>query len=81
MCIPLIGRAIELAGGVAEIELVGGERIRADVALHPDLSIDQYVLVDRGLVIEVVEADEAERIVAFYAELENLWAEEDVLHG
>jgi len=77
MCIPLIAQVIAVADGMAELELVGGEQVRANVALHPDVRPSAYVLVDRGLVIEVIDAEQAERMVGFYNELADLWAEED----
>ena len=77
MCIPLIAHVISVAEEMAELELVGGERVRANVALYPAVEPGEYVLVDRGLVIEVIDAEQAERMVGFYKELAELWAEED----
>ncbi len=79
MCIPLIGQTISIDDGQAEIELVGGERVRAHTALFPDLGSGSYVLVDRGMVIEVIDEAQAESMLAFYADLNDLWDEQDAL--
>ena len=81
MCIPLIARVIEVADGMAEVELVGGKPARANVALHPDVAAGQYVLLDRGLVLEVIDAEQAESILAFYSDLEDMWAKEEARSG
>lgn len=77
MCIPLIARTIAIDDGMAEIELLGGERVRANTALHPDLLPEQYVLIDRGLVVDVIDREQAESMAAFYTEIIDLWNEED----
>ena len=79
MCIPLIGQTVAIAEGQAEIDLVGGERVRAHAALFPDLGTGSYVLVDRGMVIEVIDEAQAESMLAFYADLNDLWDEQDAL--
>lgn len=77
MCIPLVGVVILREGSMASVELVGGERVTVEATLHPDVAPRQHVLVDRGLVIEVIDAAEAEGLLQFYAELDDLWADED----
>ena len=79
MCIPLIGQTVGIGEGQAEIELVGGERVRAHTALFPELETGSYVLIDRGMVIEVIDEAQAESMVAFYADLNTLWDEQDAL--
>lgn len=79
MCIPLIGQTISTEDDIAVLELVGGERVQANIALHPDVQAGEYVLVDRGLVIEVIDAEQAESMINFYADLSNLWDEQDAL--
>lgn len=77
MCLPLIGRVVTLETHVARVELIGGEIVQVSTALQPELGIGQYVLVDRGMIIESIEEAEAESMLAFYTELGNMWAEED----
>lgn len=81
MCLPLIARIIAVGGDYAEAELLEGERVRVSTALHPDVTIDQYVLLDRGMIIELIAADQVEEMLQFYAELTQMWEKEDALHA
>ncbi len=78
MCLPLVGRVLTVDGDRVEIELLGGgsgAHAVVNRALWPDVGPDEHVLVDRGLVIKVIDAAEAETILGFYAELEGAWDE------
>lgn len=77
MCIPLIGRVLALDGERAQVELVGGEIVRVDPVLHPTVASGDHVLIDRGLIIEVIDAAQAESMLAFFRELEALWDAEE----
>lgn len=77
MCLPLIARVTALHAEHAEVQLLEGEIVRANLALCPDVAVGQHVLVDRGLIIETIAVDQVETMLAFYAELTDLWAEED----
>ena len=77
MCLKLPARVISVDGLQAEVEMFGGMRITADTTLRPDVSAAQYVLVDRGLVIEIIDADEADAILAMYEEIGQMLAEAD----
>lgn len=70
--------AVDSANRV-QIELANGELATADGSLAPDLKIGEYVLVDRGLVVEVISAEEAQAILSIYAEMGELLASEDAL--
>ncbi|MFO7272712.1 HypC/HybG/HupF family hydrogenase formation chaperone [Sphaerobacter thermophilus] len=77
MCIPLVARVRSVGDGVAEVELIEGEVVQVSTALFPDVAVDEHVLLDRGLIIEVVTPEEAERLLSFFADLASLWEEED----
>jgi len=77
MCLPLIGKIAGIAEPVATVELIGGEMVRVSMMLHPEATLDSYVLIDRGLIIEVIAIEEAQKLLEFYSELENMWSEED----
>ncbi|ACZ39913.1 HypC/HybG/HupF family hydrogenase formation chaperone [Sphaerobacter thermophilus] len=77
MCIPLVARVRSVSDGVAEVELIEGEVVQVSTALFPDVAVDEHVLLDRGLIIEVVTPEEAERLLSFFADLASLWEEED----
>ena len=80
MCLPLIASVLAVEGDHAVVELLDGKIVRANPALQPDVSVDQYVLLDRGLIIEVIAVEQVEDMLAFYNELTQLWAEEDARH-
>jgi len=77
MCIPLVARVRSVGDGVAEVELIEGDVVQVSTALFPDVAVGEHVLLDRGLIIEVVSLEEAERLLAFFADLAALWEEED----
>jgi len=81
MCIPLIAQVVNIENDMAEVKLIEGETVRVSPALFPDASPGQYVLLDRGLIIELIEPEEATKMLEFYSELENMWAEEDARVG
>jgi hydrogenase expression/formation protein HypC len=80
MCIPLIARVRSLSNIVAEAELVDGRIMQVNAGLQPDVQVGTHVLLDRGLIVEVIPADQVEEMLEFYTELTNLWSEQDVSH-
>jgi len=51
-----------------------------NTTLTPDLKGGEYVLVDRGMSIEVISADQVQEMLQFYQELTDMWAVEDAAH-
>ncbi len=80
MCIPLIARVRSISSTVAEAELVDGRIVKVNAGLQPDVQVGAHVLLDRGLIVEVIPADQVEEMLEFYTELTNLWSEQDVSH-
>jgi hydrogenase assembly chaperone HypC/HupF len=76
MCLVLAARVVSRAEQSAAIELHDGERVVASTELTPDVQPGQYVLVDRGVVLRVIEPEEAEAILAIYTEMAELLDEE-----
>lgn len=82
MCLVLPARVVSASGATAEVLLHGEEKpISASTELVADLRPGDCVLVDRGMILRVIEADEAEAILAIYAEMEQLLAEADAVHA
>lgn len=73
---PLIGKVLEVDGPLARVELTNGQEARVNASLHPDISVGEYALLDRGLIVEVVDEDEVESLMSLYEELDSLWSEE-----
>lgn len=77
MCIPLIARVRSIDKTVAEVELSDGRVVQANAGLQPDVQVGAHVLLDRGLIVEVIEADQVPEMLQFYEQLTDLWAVED----
>ncbi len=84
MCIAIPGRVIELADGQAHVDVLGSRR-KAGTALCPGVQVGDYVLVNAGLIIEILDPDEAlanldllEAMLALDEEFEAAPPEEDV---
>lgn len=80
MCLPLIARVTAIEDEYATVELLEGETVRVSIAIKPDVAVGQYVLLDRGMIIEVIDADQVEEMLQFYTELTEMWEKEDALH-
>lgn len=77
MCLVLPARVVAVNGDEAEVELYGGMLATASLALRPEVAVGQYVMVDRGLVLEIIEADEAAAILTMYEEIGEMLADAD----
>jgi hydrogenase expression/formation protein HypC len=69
MCVALPARVVAVHDQRAEVELPDGTRARVDTTLAPTVAAGQFVLIDRGVVLDVIQPDEAKAILAMYAEL------------
>ncbi len=81
MCIPLIARVRAISKTVAEAELVDGRIVQVNAGLRPDVQVNQHVLLDRGLIVEIIESDQVQEMLDFYTELTNLWSGQDAAHA
>lgn len=68
MCLALPARVLKRDGDDAEIDL-GGIRKRISLALTPAAVVGSYVIVHAGYAIGELDAGEAERTLAMFAEL------------
>ena len=70
MCLALPARVVALLdGGQAQIDL-GGVKKLVSMALVPEAQVGDYVIVHVGHAIGLIDADEAERTLALFAEME-----------
>jgi hydrogenase expression/formation protein HypC len=75
MCQVLPSRVVAvLDASEVEVELADGQHVSASSILTPGLAIGDYVLVDRGMVIERLSAEEAQEIVEVYRQMAELLA-------
>ncbi len=71
MCLALPARVVALLDGdQAQIDF-GGVKKLVSVALVPEAQVGDYVIVHVGHAIGLIDADEAERTLALFAELEQ----------
>ena len=80
MCLPLIAQIQSVTGSVAEIKLLEGQIATVNTTLTPDVKDGEYVIVDRGMIIEVVSVDQVKEMLQFYQELTDMYAMEDAAH-
>lgn len=81
MCLPLIAQVLSVDERGAEIRLLEGQVTTVNAILEPDVKRGEYVLVDRGMIIEIVAAEQVQEMLDFYTELTNMYAAEDTAHA
>jgi hydrogenase assembly chaperone HypC/HupF len=79
MCLVLPSRVVAVLAGQVEVELADGQHAVVSSELKPDLAVGDYVLVDRGLVIDTIAAEDAQAILDLYAEIGAMLEVEDGL--
>ena len=68
MCLAIPARVVEmLEGDAARVDL-GGVRKEISLALVDDVAVGDYVIVHVGYALSRLDADEAERTLALFAE-------------
>ncbi|MGH2534857.1 MAG: HypC/HybG/HupF family hydrogenase formation chaperone [Thermomicrobiales bacterium] len=80
MCLPLIAQVQSVDDSLAEVKLLEGQVVRVNATLQPEVKAGEYVLVDRGLILEVIAVAQVEEMLRFYTELSEMWAAEDAAH-
>ncbi len=81
MCLPLIARVQSVEGALVQVKLLEGEMVQVNASLHPNVAVDEYVLLDRGLIIEIITVEQVEEMLRFYTELTALWEKEDAIYA
>lgn len=76
MCISIPGRVVAIQGYQAEIDVLGARRT-ARTILVPEVDVGDYVLTSAGLVMQVLDEDEAQASLALFVELLALDAAEE----
>jgi hydrogenase expression/formation protein HypC len=72
VCLILPSRVVAVRESVADLELADGQLTTASTLVIPEVSVGQYVLVDRGFIIQTITAEEAQTVVALYQEMNSL---------
>ncbi len=69
MCLALPALVVALEAGDDSVVELGGVRKRVSLALTPEARVGDYVVVHVGYAIGMLDADEAERTLALFADL------------
>lgn len=69
MCLALPALVVALEEGDGAVVELGGVRKRVSLALTPEARVGDYVIVHVGYAIGMLDADEAERTLALFADL------------
>lgn len=56
----------------ADVALADGQVTTASTLALPEVAVGDYVLVDRGFIIQTISADEARAILELYSEMSTL---------
>lgn len=70
MCIAAPGKAVEINGDAVIVDY-NSNKVKADKGIV-DVKVGDYVLVHAGLIIQVIEENEALAMQELFSELENL---------
>lgn len=70
MCVAAPGRVIEINGNTATIDY-SGNRVKAHTGVV-DIKVGDYALVHAGLIIQVLDDDEAQSMIDLFKELEDI---------
>jgi len=76
MCLALPARIVALADADQAVVDLGGVRKSISVALTPEARVGDYVIVHVGHAIGLLDAGEAERTLALFAEMAAQQAQE-----
>jgi hydrogenase expression/formation protein HypC len=69
MCLALPARVVAVKDGALATVDLGGVRKEVSLALVPEAGVGDYVIVHVGHAIGLVDADEAARTLALFAEI------------
>lgn len=69
MCLALPARIVEMQSADQAVVELGGVRKSISVALTPEAKVGDYVIVHVGHAIGLLDAEEAEKTLALFAEM------------
>ena len=68
MCLMMPGQVVSVDGEICEVE-TAGQTDKASMMLEPDLKVGDWVLVNSGTVVRVLEEDQAAEMSQAFAVL------------
>lgn len=79
MCLAIPARVVEMPDEETAVVDLGGVRKAISLALVEDVSVGDYVIVHVGFALNKLNAEEAEKTLAIFAEMGAAVAAEDAL--
>lgn len=70
MCVAAPGRVVEINGNTAVVDYCGN-RVKAHTGIV-DVNIGDYALVHAGMIIQIIDDDEAQSMMELFKELEDI---------
>ena len=71
MCLAIPVKVVELGAGDAAIVDLDGVRKEISLALVDDVQVGDYVILHVGYALSKLDADEAEKTLALFAEIDS----------
>jgi hydrogenase expression/formation protein HypC len=71
MCVAVPCKVLQVSNGQAEV-MYGGSPRRVQTPGFPDLVVGEYVTVHAGIVLNRLPEEDAQQILALFAELDGL---------
>ena len=68
MCVAIPGRVIAIEKHQAEIDVLGSRR-RANAMLVPEVQVGDYVLTSAGMIVQILDEDEAIATATLFQEI------------
>ena len=79
MCVSVLAKVLEVDGPVAWVE-IAGQRRGYNALLFPEVAPEDKVLVHAGMVIQILDDQEAQEVEAAISELQSIdktWGQMD----
>lgn len=70
MCVAAPGKVVEINDHIAVVDY-SGNRVKAHTGIV-DVKVGDYVLVHAGLIIQIMDEDEAKSMIDLFKELEDI---------
>ncbi len=71
MCISIPARVVSIDGQQAELDVMGTRR-KASTLMLPEIQVGDYVLTSAGMIVDILNPDEAQISIALFKDLMGL---------
>lgn len=71
MCVSIPGRVVGIDGNEAQLDVLGAQR-KASTLMLPEVSVGDFVLTSAGMIVEIIDEDNAQATISLFQELMKL---------